>query len=156
MCIRDRSFPQQASSRRSFFQAPLGGYGPSHNLQHILLLGGRGQRGMSWFENMMACFRLPRWKNKEETQQENGEQVWRSAKFDKDDPFAPTRRFWDSLRAGFLYAMNVGWLLCLDESMVKWTGRGMPGLMVILRKPTPVGLELHLSLIHISEPTRPY
>eukprot|EP00966_Prymnesium_polylepis_P010351 238907-Prymnesium_polylepis.1 len=27
--------------------------------------------------------------------------------------------------------------------MVKWMGHGMPGLMVILRKPTPIGLELH-------------
>jgi len=27
--------------------------------------------------------------------------------------------------------------------MVKWVGKGMPGLMVIPRKPTPIGLELH-------------
>lgn len=33
--------------------------------------------------------------------------------------------------------------MVLDESMVKWMGTGMPGLMVILRKPTPIGLELH-------------
>eukprot|EP00965_Chrysotila_dentata_P197824 6178418-Pleurochrysis_carterae.AAC.3 len=33
--------------------------------------------------------------------------------------------------------------MVLDESMVRWMGTGMPGLMVILRKPTPVRLELH-------------
>lgn len=33
--------------------------------------------------------------------------------------------------------------MVLDESMVRWMGRGMSGLMVILRKPTPIGLELH-------------
>ena len=137
------AFPQQSSTRRSFFQAPLGGYGPAHNLQNILLLGGRGKRGLSWFENMMNCFTLPQWRSSLEAPLENGERVPRSAKYSKDDPFAPTRRFWDSLRAAFMSAMECGWLLCLDESMVKWTGRGMPGLMVILRKPTPVGLELH-------------
>ena len=35
-------------------------------------------------------------------------------------------------------------MLCLDvESMIKWLGRGMPGFMWVLRKPTPKGLELH-------------
>ena len=33
--------------------------------------------------------------------------------------------------------------LGLDESMVKWLGRGMPGFMHVQRKPTPKGLELH-------------
>ena len=33
--------------------------------------------------------------------------------------------------------------MLLDESMVRWEGAGMPGLMVVLRKPTPIGLELH-------------
>ena len=59
------------------------------------------------------------------------------------DPFYPVRHFWESLRVAFYNAVSASWILCLDESMVKWQGRGMPGLMVILRKPTPVGLELH-------------
>ena len=29
------------------------------------------------------------------------------------------------------------------DAAKKWMGRGMPGLMVVLRKPTPVGLEIH-------------
>ena len=137
------AFPQQASTRRSFFQPPLGGYGPAHNLQAVLLQAGKGSRGLSWFEQMLACFTLPRWNNRSETQMENGIAVVRSEPFYREDPFAPTRRFWDSLRTAFYSSMNASWLLCLDESMIRWTGRGMPGLMVILRKPTPIGLELH-------------
>lgn len=52
-------------------------------------------------------------------------------------------RWWDALRDAFHRAITCSWLLVLDESMVKWMGTGMPGLMVILRKPTPIGLELH-------------
>ena len=47
------------------------------------------------------------------------------------------------MRDAFKAAVNAGWLLVLDESMVRWLGRSMPGLMVVLRKPTPIGLELH-------------
>lgn len=52
-------------------------------------------------------------------------------------------RWWDALRDAFHSAVTCSWLMVLDESMVRWMGRGMPGLMVILRKPTPIGLELH-------------
>ena len=137
------AFPQQASSRRSYFQPPLGGYGPSHNLQGILVQGGRGPRGLAWFEQMQSCLVLPQWQNASQTGTENGGNVERSEPYRKDDPFAPTRMFWDHLRTAFFFAMCASWLLCLDESMLRWTGRGMPGLMVILRKPTPIGLELH-------------
>ena len=137
------AFPQLASTRRSYFQPPMGGYGPGHNLQATLLQGGRGSRGLGWFEAMMSCFSLPQWKNSSQTGTENGGNVERSAKYDKEDPFRPTRMFWDHLRTAFYFAMVASWLICLDESMVRWTGRGMPGLMVILRKPTPIGLELH-------------
>ena len=58
-------------------------------------------------------------------------------------PQLQNRRWWDALRDAFRCAITAGWLLVLDESMVRWLGRGMPGLMVVLRKPTPVGLELH-------------
>lgn len=105
--------------------------------------GGRGPRGLSWYESMMSCFKLPQWKNSVETGTENGGAVERSQPYNSQDPFAPTRKFWDHLRAAFYFAMVASWLICLDESMVRWTGRGMPGLMVILRKPTPIGLELH-------------
>ena len=135
--------PQQASSRRAYFQAPLGGYGPMHNLQAILIQGGRGPRGLNWFESMTSCLTLPRWKNSGQKCTENGGDVERSEPFKQEDPLAPTRKFWDHLRTAFYFAMVASWLICLDESMVKWTRRGMPGLMVILRKPTPVGLELH-------------
>ena len=136
------AFPQQASSRRSYFQAPLGGFGPAHNLTNILILAGKGHRGLAWFETMQSCFSLPRWQRTTEGR-EHGHKVERSQPYSQDDPFAPTRRFWDHLRTAFYFAVAASWLLCLDESMVQWTGRGMPGLMVILRKPTPIGLELH-------------
>ena len=137
------AFPQQASSRRSYFQTPTGGFGPSHNLQGILVQGGKGPRGLSWFESMQTCFELPRWKKAGQESTENGGRVVHSEPYKPDDPFQPTRKFWDHLRTAFFFAMTVSWLICLDESMVRWTGRGMPGLMVILRKPTPIGLELH-------------
>ena len=137
------AFPQQASGRRSYFQTPVGGYGPSHNIQGILVQGGKGPRGLNWFESMQTCFKLPEWKAAAPACSENGGVVERSELHKPDDPFQPTRKFWDHLRTAFFFAMTVSWLICLDESMVRWTGRGMPGLMVILRKPTPIGLELH-------------
>ena len=59
------------------------------------------------------------------------------------DKFHRVRRFWDALRDAFFAAIVSGHILCLDESMVKWLGQGMPGFMVVKRKPTPKGLELH-------------
>ena len=73
---------------------------------------------------MQACFELPTYGR-------------------KTDPFNATRYFWDALRDGFFAAVTCSWIMCLDESMVKWLGRGMPGFMHVLRKPTPMGLELH-------------
>eukprot|EP00965_Chrysotila_dentata_P128774 4257110-Pleurochrysis_carterae.AAC.1 len=52
-------------------------------------------------------------------------------------PFKPVRRFWDSLREPFHNAVVCSWSMVLDESMVQWEGRGMPGPMVVARKPTP-------------------
>eukprot|EP00965_Chrysotila_dentata_P196248 6177465-Pleurochrysis_carterae.AAC.3 len=48
------------------------------------------------------------------------------------DSFRPVRMFWDALRDAFHNAVDPSWLLVLDESMVRWMGKGMPGLMVIL------------------------
>jgi len=35
-----------------------------------------------------------------------------------------------------------GWLICVDESMVCWTGNGMPHVSFVPRKPEPLGCEL--------------
>eukprot|EP00965_Chrysotila_dentata_P025079 831519-Pleurochrysis_carterae.AAC.1 len=70
---------------------------------------------------MHACFTLPTYHNTTLS----------------SDPFHPVRLFWDSLRDAFCGAITCSWLLVLDESMVRWMGRGMPGLMVVQRKPTP-------------------
>uniref|UniRef100_A0A7S3AX02 PiggyBac transposable element-derived protein domain-containing protein n=1 Tax=Haptolina ericina TaxID=156174 RepID=A0A7S3AX02_9EUKA len=123
------AFPQPGG-RRVYWEEPNGGFGPRHKLQAWLRLGDNGEKGVRWFENMLLCFTLPGYTR--------GDKEWK-----KDDPFQLTRRFWDALRDAFYQAVTASWLLVLDESMVQWQGRGMPGLMVILRKPTPIGLELH-------------
>eukprot|EP00965_Chrysotila_dentata_P252131 6210505-Pleurochrysis_carterae.AAC.3 len=64
------------------------------------------------------------------------------ALFQPPDPFKPVRRFWDALRDRFYAAVVCSWLMVLDESMVRWEGRGMPGLVIVILKPTPIGLEL--------------
>jgi len=43
----------------------------------------------------------------------------------------------------FINNVSPSWLIIIDESMVKWVGVGMPGVMVVPQKPTPMGLELH-------------
>lgn len=118
------AFPMPGE-RRAYWQEPPGGYGPRHRLADYLRLGENGEKGVGWFETMEQTFALPM----DETR--------------KNDPFKPTRRWWDALRDAFHAAVAPSWVLTLDESMVKWMGVGMPGLMVILRKPTPIGLELH-------------
>ena len=140
------SFPMPGGTRRDYFTTPSGGYGPELNLKNILRLGDNGEKSINWFEAMQTLFKLPSWEKKAppgDLGTENNEEVKRSAPFSHDDPFKPTRRWWDALRTAFRTVIQSSWLLCLDESMVRWEGRGMPGLMVILRKPTPVGLELH-------------
>lgn len=119
------AFPQ-SGDRSAYWKEPAGGYGPRHRLSEWLGLGANGTKGEEWFNKMMACLELP--------EKPGGV---------ADDPFKRTRWWWESLRAAFWSAVNCSWLMVLDESMVQWQGRGMPGLMVVLRKPTPIGLELH-------------
>lgn len=118
------AFPQ-AGERRAYWTEPSGGYGPRHRLSSALRLGQNGDKGLLWFEMMCACFILP---------------VHPGT---TGDPFQRTRRWWDELRDSFHAAIVCSWLVVLDESMIRWMGLGMPGLMVVLRKPTPIGLELH-------------
>ena len=94
-------------------------------IEEWLRRGGNGEKGVKWFENMEACFSLP------------------TGASTADDPFYLVRHMWESARQHFVKCVAPGWLLCLDESMVEWQGRGMPGLMVVPRKPTPLGLEIH-------------
>ena len=122
------AFPQ-SGSYDAYWHEPAGGFGPRHKLQQWLSLGDNGEKNHHWFRSMNACFTLPQF-------------VAGDADYKKDDPLT-TRRFWYALRDAFYSAVTASWLLCMDESMVRWMGVGMPGLMVILRKPTPIGLELH-------------
>ena len=139
------SFPMVGGDRRAYFQEPLGGYGPKHAVASTLKKGGNGDKGGDWFERMQACFQLPVYDQNGGPVEEHGHTVKESNPRNKTngDKHRPTRRMWDAFRCAFYYAVVCSWLMVLDESMVKWTGRGMPGLMVILRKPTPVGLEIH-------------
>lgn len=113
----------QSGAREDYFKRKK--YGPCHNLPDILKLGGQGHRGRRWFDCMHACFTLP------------------TGSVPQDDPFRPVRAMWESFRIHAGNTIDPSWLLLLDESMVKWMGRGMPGLMVVPRKPTPIGAELH-------------
>ena len=62
---------------------------------------------------------------------------------DASDPFDPVRLFVDAWNAQMQRTLTPGPILVVDESMGLWKGKGMPGLMVVQRKPTPVGRESH-------------
>ena len=38
--------------------------------------------------------------------------------------------------------VNPPWLICLDESMVAWTGQGCPHMSFVPRKLEPLGIEV--------------
>lgn len=112
--------------RSQYFKTPY--FGPCHtSLKETLAIGDPDKKKSEfWFNCMCACFELPTYNTDPQS-----------------DKFYRVRRFWDCLRDKFLRAIVSGHILCLDESMVKWLGQGMPGFMVVQRKPTPKGLELH-------------
>ena len=118
------AFHQPGGREQYFDDTPKEGVGPTYDLKKWLHIGHPGGRGIAWFNQMQACFDLPTYGK-------------------PDDKFDKVRYFWYSLRDGFLAAVTPGWIMCLDESMVKWLGRNMPGFMHVQRKPTPKGLELH-------------
>ena len=85
-----------------------------------------GQYGLTYsrFVRMMRAFTLPRYS-------------------DANDPFDPIRRFITCWNDTMGKALDPGPTLVVDESMALWKGRGMPGLMAVPRKPTPLGRESH-------------
>ena len=60
-----------------------------------------------------------------------------------EDVFDPIRLFADKWNDNMKEAFHPSWVLVVDESMGKWRGKGMPGLMIVPRKPTPAGREAH-------------
>ena len=59
------------------------------------------------------------------------------------DPFDSVRRFIDACNAHWAKVITPGWLLVIDESMIKWLSRyRLPGWMMVGRKPDSVGHEL--------------
>lgn len=60
-----------------------------------------------------------------------------------DDSFNPIRRWFDALNELWKHVFVPGYLLCIDESMIKWLGRNRcPGWMKVGRKPDSIGHEL--------------
>ena len=59
------------------------------------------------------------------------------------DPFDGIRKFVDEWNQNIQQVFVPGHTVIGDESMAKWKGMHMPGLMVVPRKPTPVGREAH-------------
>lgn len=126
---------EELGSRRNYFSGISGRpshFGPRHCVEEFMLRGKNGVKGVRWFENMLACFELPK------------------GDVPDTDPFYQTRYMWECCREHFVACVTPSWLLTLDESMVKWVGRGMPGQMVVPRKPTPMGLEIHTLCCSIS------
>ena len=62
---------------------------------------------------------------------------------DLSDPFDPIRQFVKLWNDNHFQAFKPGWVITVDESMGKWCGKGMPALMTVPRKPTPIGREAH-------------
>ena len=59
------------------------------------------------------------------------------------DPFSPIRKFADMWNSNMQNVFSPGHTVVVDESMSKWKGMRMPGLMHVPRKPTPTGREAH-------------
>lgn len=55
------------------------------------------------------------------------------------DPHFKVRRFVDSLNKRWEEVFEAGFMATIDEVMIPWTGRGMPGCMKVPRKPHPFG-----------------
>ena len=62
---------------------------------------------------------------------------------DTTDVFDPVRYFVEVWNKNMEKAFVPGYVLTVDESMGLWKGKGMPGLMSVPRKPTPIGREAH-------------
>ena len=60
------------------------------------------------------------------------------------DPYHPIRAFFDSWNEQMKENFNPSWVVCLDESMSKWTCiYTCPGFVFCPRKPWPMGNEYH-------------
>jgi len=110
------AFPIEGS-RREYWTGFEGGFGPKNCLERYGVT-------KTWFEMMQATFSLPTYGK-------------------PSDPLNPTRRWWDALFAFFAAAIDAGYVLNPDESMIQWLGKHMPGFMSVGRKPTDKGREVH-------------
>jgi hypothetical protein len=110
------AFPIEGE-RRLYWAGFEGGFGPKHSLEKFGVTE-------SWFEMMQACFVLPTYGR-------------------PGDKHNAVRRWWDALFKRFQEAIDAGYILNPDESMIQWLGQHMPGFMSVGRKPTDKGAEVH-------------
>ena len=89
------AFPLEAD-RRAYWTGFEGGFGPTNVLDKY----GAGE---TWFEMMQTCFDLPTYGR-------------------KGDEYDAVRRWWDGLRRSFNEAIDAGYILNGDESMLRWLG----------------------------------
>ena len=79
-----------------------------------------GKFGLSYsrFRRLLQAFTLPQYSERQ------------------TDPFSVIRRFVNEWNQAMQRCISPGPILVVDESMGKWIGKGMPGLMFVARKPT--------------------
>ena len=80
---------------------------------------------------------------------------------DSTDPWKPQREFWEVYNKNRVTVLHPSWIICLDESMSAWTGRGFDGaseykpgfcphLSWVPRKPEPTGVEYKTACCAVS------
>ena len=76
---------------------------------------------------------------------------------DPESPFRDVKPLWDAMNKKWSEAAVMSKYIVLDESMIRWLGKHMPGWMHIPRKPRPFGAELKVvacgvtGLVHFVE-----
>ena len=61
-----------------------------------------------------------------------------------NDPFHVIRELQDAWNENLKAVFNAGWMVCLDESMMKWLNKfTCPGFVFCPQKPWPYGNEWH-------------
>ena len=113
-------YPQQGGVSQ-YWESEDSGLSHRVSVDHSL-----GKHGMllSRYREIERCFTLPH-------------------RGDLTDPFDPIRMFVERWNQNMSEAFKPSWVIVVDESMGKWQGKGMPALMTVPRKPTPVGREAH-------------
>ena len=60
---------------------------------------------------------------------------------DEEDSHCLVRTSIDHFNSHAVKIYGPGWMIVIDKSMIAWKGRGMPGWIIVPRKPKPMGME---------------